>query len=272
MRSSLFDSFPSRPVALTVAGSDSGGGAGIQADLKAFEARGVFGTSAITCLTAQNPDEVSGLFPIDAEFVVAQMERVLAYFDVRAIKTGMLLNAEIVESVVAFLRRHDGLPVVVDPVMVASSGAELLEDEAIDFVRKYLLPQATLVTPNLDEVGLLLEQRPNTVPEMVEAAQELVGRYGTAVLIKGGHLMSNEISDVLVLPGEEPRFFESTRVPGISTHGSGCTLAAAIAAEMARGSNLVEAVRHGHAYLQLSLRDSIRLGEERFINHSAVIA
>lgn len=184
------------PVALTIAGSDSGAGAGIQADLLTFAAHGVFGTTAIACLTAQNPDGVTAIEVLPPSFVLEQILQVQRCFRIRALKTGMLRTAAVVAAVSDFLRSAQGIPAVVDPVMVATSGAALLEPEALAAVRGLLLPRAALVTPNLDEVAVLLGGRPATPAAMVAAARELAESYGVAFLVKGGHLAGDALTDV----------------------------------------------------------------------------
>ena len=255
------------PVALTIAGSDSGAGAGIQADLLTFAAHGVFGATAITCLTAQNPDGVTAIEALAPGFVLEQIQQVHRYFRPRALKTGMLHSAEIVAAVADFLRAQRQIPAVVDPVMVATSGAVLLDPGALAAVREKLLPLAVLVTPNLDEVAVLLGEKPATPTAMVAAAQKLAETYGVAFLVKGGHLSGDELTDVLAKPAGEVRTYTSLRVPGVDTHGSGCTLSAAIAANLALGLPLDDAVEAGRAYLLRALERSFVVSGRRFINH-----
>jgi hydroxymethylpyrimidine/phosphomethylpyrimidine kinase len=255
------------PVALTIAGSDSGAGAGIQADLLTFAAHGVFGTTAITCLTAQNPDGVTAIETLPAAFVLEQILQVHRCFKLRALKTGMLHSAAIVTAVADFLRAEPLIPAVIDPVMVATSGAVLLEPEALAAVREQLLPRAVLVTPNLDEVAVLLGERPATVAAMIEAGRQLTDTFGTAFLVKGGHLSGDELTDVLVQSGGDVKTFISRRVQDVNTHGSGCTLSAAIAANLARGFALDDAVDAARAYLLRGLEDGLLIGHRRFINH-----
>ena len=257
----------SLPVAVTVAGSDSGGGAGIQADLLTFAAHGVYGTTVITSLTAQNPREVRAVEAPTAGFVRQQLEAVHAYFPLAALKTGMLYSREIIEEVAAFLERNPGIPSVVDPVMVATSGAALLQDEAMATLREKLLPRANLLTPNLDEATLLWGNPITNEAEMSTAATALSEEFQTAVLLKGGHMSGESLLDLLVKPGKEPIPYPKPRIQGVNTHGSGCTLASAIAAQLALGEDLESAVTHGLAYLQRTLQQPLRLGEERFLGH-----
>lgn len=256
------------PVALTIAGSDSGGGAGVQADLLTFAAHGVFGATAVTCLTAQNPDGVSAIETLPASFVLEQILQVHRCFRIRALKTGMLHSAEIVAAVADFLRAEPRIPAVVDPVMVATSGAGLLGPGALAAVRERLLPGARLVTPNLDEVAVLLGgRRPADVPAMIEAGRELVRTYGVAFLVKGGHLDGDDLTDVLVTSDGEPLTYASRRIPDVNTHGSGCTLSAAIAANLARGAELADSVGAARDYLRRGMERGLRVGGRRFINH-----
>jgi hydroxymethylpyrimidine/phosphomethylpyrimidine kinase len=255
------------PVALTIAGSDSGAGAGIQADLLTFAAHEVFGTTAVTCLTAQNPDGVTAIEVLPASFVAEQIQQVHRFFTVRALKTGMLYSADIIGVVADFLRTHRQIPAVIDPVMVATSGAVLLKPEALAAVRAKLLPLATLVTPNLDEVGVLLGMKPTTAAEMTRAGGELARSYGVPFLIKGGHLPGDDLTDVLVEPEGKIREYKSPRLDGIDTHGSGCTLSAAIAANLAKGRGLNDAVEAARDYLLRGLKQSLLVRGRRVINH-----
>ncbi len=260
----------SLPVALTIAGSDSGGGAGIQADLLSFAAAGVYGATAITCLTAQNPAGVTGLFPVAPEFVLEQARQVARFFKLSAIKTGMLLNAGIIKNVAAFIRENPATPFVLDPVMVASSGARLLEENAISALRKELIPLATLITPNLDEAAILLGSRPaGNPPAMTADALRLAQRLGRPLLLKGGHAGTETLYDVLALPDETTKIFEAARREKTDTHGSGCTLAAAIAAQLALGKTLPDAVGAAHAYLQKGIHAPVRVAGKEFIAHLA---
>ena len=244
------------PVALTVAGSDSGGGAGIQADLKTFHALGVFGTSAITTITCQNPRRVSAIQAVNSQIVAGQIERVLEAFPVRAAKTGMLYNAAIIRVVTA----HRLKKLVVDPVMVSSSGARLLKPAAIIALQDRLLPQATVITPNLAEAELLAQRRIRSVADLHVVAEALSTRYGTAVIVKGGHLDGAARSVDVLFAGRRAHEFSSPRVPGIKTHGTGCTFSAAIAANLALGYDLVEAVGRAKVFITRAIRDAVRIG------------
>jgi len=254
------------PVALSIAGSDSGAGAGIQADLLTFAANGVYGTTAITCLTAQNPLGVSGVQATTPAFVLEQCRQVAVHYRPKALKTGMLLNVEIVEAVAAFIAEA-GVPAVVDPVMVASSGATLLAPEAVAAVRSKLLPLAALVTPNLDEASILLDRRALGGKHGSTEALELARRYGVPFLVKGGHAAGDALVDALAWPDGRTLTLLAQRIPGIDTHGSGCTLSAAITAQLAHGQTLEQAVQSAHAYLQNGMINPMQVVGLKHIKH-----
>jgi hydroxymethylpyrimidine/phosphomethylpyrimidine kinase len=236
-------------IALTIAGSDSGGGAGIQADLKTFHRFGVFGTSAITALTAQNTRGVDDWIAVDADFVRRQIDAVAVDLRPRAVKTGMLGTASVVAAVAS----------AVDPVMVATSGDPLLDDMAVASVRTVLAPLADLLTPNLDEVAVLLGVRPRDESEMCEAAERLVVDLGArAALVKGGHLDGDQVVDVFY--DGELRVFRRSRITTASTHGTGCTLSAAITALLALGHSLPEAVATALAFVHRAIETAPGLG------------
>jgi hydroxymethylpyrimidine/phosphomethylpyrimidine kinase len=234
------------PVALTIAGSDSGGGAGIQADLKAFAANGVFGTTVVTALTAQNTLGVSGVRPTPASFVDAQLSAVLADLPVAATKTGMLATGEIVELVARRARAGELPKLVVDPVMVASSGDRLLDKDAEAAYLEALFPHALVVTPNLREASLLVGRELGDVDDMAKAAIQLAASGAGHVLVKGGHL-SGDAVDVL-FDGDEVHRLRSRRIDTVNVHGTGCTMAASIAARLARGDTVLAAVRAAKDY------------------------
>ena len=231
------------PVALSIAGSDSSCGAGIQADLRTFSSLGVFGTTAITALTAQNPARVTEVVGMDADFVTAQVQAVLEAFPVSGMKTGMLWSPEIISAVASVLEANPDLPCVVDPVMIATSGAKLVADEAIELYRTALLPKAVLMTPNIDEAQVLLDGQSIDGSQQADAARDLSERFGCAVLLKGGHLEGDPV-DLLFEDGEIYRW-TNRRLDDVNTHGSGCTLSAAIAAYLAHGQPLKAAVEGG---------------------------
>ncbi|ACE83800.1 bifunctional hydroxymethylpyrimidine kinase/phosphomethylpyrimidine kinase [Cellvibrio japonicus] len=247
------------PIALTIAGSDSGGGAGIQADLKTFSALGVFGCSAISSLTAQNTLGVQGVYPIPPSFVQAQIGSVLSDIPVGAIKTGMLATADIIAAVAESLRCYPQIPLVLDPVMVATSGDRLLAEDAIATLLQELLPLARLVTPNLHEAAVLLNTAPaQTQAEMQTQGQALLGLGAQAVLMKGGHAGAMDASDLLVT-AEGITVFSAPRLATRNTHGTGCTLASAIAAGLAKGLELQDAVKSAKAYLHQALAHAEKL-------------
>lgn len=253
------------PCALTIAGSDSGGGAGIQADLKTFAALGVHGTSALTCITAQNPKSVSRVQAIPPGMVLAQMESVFEAFAPGAVKTGMLFSRAIIEAVSDFFEKRREVPLVVDPVMVATSRARLLKPTAFRALCRRLLPLATLITPNLDEASWLLGRELTTVEELRLAARELHHRFGCAVLAKGGHLATARRGAGRVIDifhdGRVELELEAPLVRGVSTHGTGCTMSSAVAAHLALGFDLVEAVQMAKLTITDAIRDSVRCGE-----------
>ena len=248
------------PIVLTIAGSDSGGGAGIQADLKTFARFGVYGASVITAVTAQNTLGVRGGERVSPSLVGAQMDAVAEDLRPAAIKSGMLGDAEVVRAVASGIRRHALSPYVLDPVMAATSGDALLTPDAISAIVDELFPLASLVTPNLDEVALLLGERPSDVPAMERAARALVTTRGPrAALVKGGHLRGDELVDVLY-DGEQLRRFTHRRIDTTSTHGTGCTLSAAIAAAMALAVPLPSAVELGLEYVHRAIVGAPGLG------------
>jgi hydroxymethylpyrimidine/phosphomethylpyrimidine kinase len=245
----------SRPVALTIAGSDSSAGAGLQADLKTFSALGVFGVTAVTCVVAEVPGKVTRIDPVDAANVREQVALLLGSFPIDAIKTGLLYSAEIVEVVATLLaNRPQKTPLVVDPVMVATSGDALLQPAAVESYCTRLFPQATLVTPNLDEASALLGRPVRELAEMKTAGNELARKFGTRFLVKGGHLNGQHATDLLC-DGTATLEFSSPFVSGVSTHGTGCTYSAAIAARLALGDALEDAIKRAKAYVSAAIRE-----------------
>ncbi len=237
------------PRLLTIAGSDSGGGAGIQADLKTFAALGCYGMTAITAITAQNTVGVRAIHGIPAEMLKAQIEAVVEDIGVDAVKIGMLHSPEIVQ-VVAWAIDHFKLPhVVLDPVMLATSGDTLVGQETVQVLVRELFPRATVVTPNLDEAALLLKRNINRVEELDAAAQDLLALGANAALLKGGHLAGSEVVDVLAQPGQPHTRLQSARIASRNVHGTGCTLSSAIAAHLALGYPLDAAVKLARAYI-----------------------
>ena len=244
-------------IALTIAGSDSGGGAGIQADLKTFAALGVYGASVIAALTAQNTVGVQGVYPIPADFVAKQLTSVLSDLDVRAIKIGMLSDVEVIDRLADMLAAV-AVPVVLDPVMVAASGDRLVPEEAVASLRDRLFGVATIVTPNVPEAAVLLgTSEAASEADMREQALALADR-GPAILLKGGHLDGRESVDILCMNGTCERL-TSPRLSTRNTHGTGCTLSSAIAAYLARGATLSEAVSGAKAYISEAIAAADRL-------------
>ncbi|MAM90967.1 MAG: bifunctional hydroxymethylpyrimidine kinase/phosphomethylpyrimidine kinase [Opitutaceae bacterium] len=258
----------SLPVALSIAGSDSGAAAGIQADLLTFAANQVYGTTALTCVTAQNPNGVSAIHALPPEEVAAQIKQVDEYYKPAAVKTGMLFNEEIISAVCHELQKLSARPrIVVDPVMVASSGATLLQPEAISLIKSQLLPLATIVTPNLDEVEIIFGRKLENIADFEVAAANLSEKYRAAFLIKGGHLPGDNLFDVLAMPNGTLKTYEQVRILGIDTHGSGCTLSSAITAGLAKGLEIEEAVDGASRYLRAGMRQPLPISGTTFINH-----
>jgi hydroxymethylpyrimidine/phosphomethylpyrimidine kinase len=247
------------PVALTIAGSDSGAGAGIQADLKTFAALGVYGVTVITAVTAQNTVGVRAIQEIDAHLISAQLDAVAEDFSIGALKTGMLSSVATIETVVAGIRRHRLRPLVVDPVMVAKSGDRLLREDAVEALRRRLLPLAEVVTPNIPEAEVLAGRAIHSREDRLSAARAIIELGAHAVVIKGGHSDDHPIVDLLV-DGDRILEFRAPRIVTTSTHGTGCTFSAAIAAALARGQDLAAAVGEARAYLSSALAEAPGLG------------
>ena len=245
--------------ALTIAGSDSGGGAGIQADLKTFAALNVYGMSALTAITAQNTCGVSGVQAIDTALVTAQIHAVVADIGVQAAKTGMLFSSAIIRAVAQAVRETGPYPLVVDPVMVATSGDRLLQPEAEASIRQELIPLATVVTPNLNETAVLVGHKIVTLEDMQAAAEQLVAEGAQAVVIKGGHAIA-KATDVFY-DGTTMELLRGEVVATPNTHGTGCTFSAAICALLARGMPLLEAVRRSKTYITGALRHALTIGQ-----------
>lgn len=253
-----------KPIALTVAGSDSGGGAGIQADIKSMEANGVFATSVLAAVTAQNTETVAEAHDLPPSLVAAQIDAVANDMDVQAAKTGMLSDPEIIEAVAERLRAHELQPLVVDPVMISKTGFKLLKDEAINTLLNELLPLATVITPNVHEASHLTDIASiETVSDLQDAAEKLYERGPDAVLAKGGHLSGeNEAIDVLI-DAKGVRTVTAPRIDTQDTHGTGCTYASAIAAHLARGADLRTAVSRAKHYVTGAIRHALPLGHGR---------
>lgn len=246
-------------IAVTIAGSDSGGGAGIQADLKTFSALGVYGASVITALTAQNTRGVSAIHDVPTDFVIAQIDAVFSDLKVGAVKIGMLSNASIIAAVAAGLDRYKQTNIVLDPVMVATSGDRLLKPDAIDALRKLLIPKALVITPNLPEAAALLDtELAEDEAVMRHQGHRLLKLGAKAVLIKGGHDDGPESTDLLVEPDTTMRL-SVERIVTRNTHGTGCTLSSAIAAGLAKGESLTDAVRGAKSYISAAIAGADRL-------------
>jgi hydroxymethylpyrimidine/phosphomethylpyrimidine kinase len=259
------------PAALTIAGSDSGGGAGIQADLKTFTALGVHGTSAIACLTAQNPKRVLSVEPCSPKMLRQQIEAVFEELKPAAVKTGMLYSAENISVVADFFRnskqKTKNLKLIIDPLMVSTSGARLLKPDAVKKLQEQLLPLATLVTPNLSEAEILSGLKIKSVEEMRAAARKIHSQFGCAVLVKGGHLKnSNEATDIF-FDGQTELLLSAPFVKGIRTHGTGCTYSAAICAALALEHDLPSAVQLGKNFITAAISNSYKIGNHFALGH-----
>jgi hydroxymethylpyrimidine/phosphomethylpyrimidine kinase len=251
------------PIALTIAGSDSSGGAGIQADLKTFAACGVYGASVIAALTAQNTQGVTAIHQVPPEFITAQIDAVFSDLDVRAVKIGMVSHRAAIEAIAAGLERWSGGQVVVDPVMVATSGDRLLAADAIDALRKLLIPRAALITPNLPEAAALLDAPVAQLErDIVDQGERLLALGCAAVLIKGGHGEGAESTDYLIGTGGVITL-AAPRIATRNTHGTGCTLSSAIAAGLAKGESLETSVRQAKAYITAAIAAADRLNVGR---------
>lgn len=255
------------PVAMSIAGSDSGGGAGVQMDLRTFSGMGVWGTCALSCVTAQNPASISAVEVMPPELVRRQMEQVAAYFPLAALKTGILPNKAIIGEVIGFLKEHAGIKAVIDPVLTASSGRALMEKEALSLLKERLLPLASLITPNLDEAEALAGVRPTHPDEMLPAAIKLQKTFGGPVYLKGGHLDGDCIVDVLVEGEKNFCQWETERIPDLNTHGSGCLLSAAITAGLALAYDLKTAVEKGRDHFLQALHKPLYVSGRKFIGN-----
>lgn len=239
---------------LSIAGSDSGGGAGIQADLKTIAALGCYGMTAITALTAQNTVGVRAIHAVPLQMLADQIDAVVEDIGVDAVKIGMLHSADTVRAVAAAIERHALPRIVLDPVMIATSGAVLIDREAIAFLVRELFPKAAVITPNLDEASLLVGRPLDSEEAMEAAACQLLGMGAPAVLLKGGHLAGDTVSDLLMTLDGKAQWSRAPRIPSPNTHGTGCTLSSAIAAQLALGSSLSEAVQLARAYVRGALQ------------------
>lgn len=245
--------------ALTIAGSDSSGGAGIQADIKTMSMNGVFAMSAITALTAQNTCGVQGIYPVSAEFLGMQIDSVCTDIFPDAVKIGMVASATLIEVIADKIKQYNLKNVVVDPVMVATSGSKLIEDEAIKTLKEKLLPLATVVTPNIPEAEVLANMEIHSAEDMETAAKVICEMYHCAVLLKGGHSL-NDANDLL-LNENEAHWIYGKRIDNPNTHGTGCTLSSAIASNLAKGKDLYTSVKEAKEYISGALADMLDLGK-----------
>ncbi|WED24749.1 bifunctional hydroxymethylpyrimidine kinase/phosphomethylpyrimidine kinase [Vibrio sp. JC009] len=267
---------PTKPIVLTIAGSDSGGGAGIQADIKAISATGSYACSVITALTAQNTQGVTDIMPVPAGFVAAQLDAVFQDLDIRAVKIGMLADSNIIRLIAEKLRQYQPQHVVLDPVMVATSGDPLIEEEAIATLKQELLPLATLITPNLPEAAKLIDQELPTQQEQLDSFLDQLHQLDTrSALIKGGHLFeSSNSDDYLLSKGEPVQVFSGKRIETRNTHGTGCTLSSAIASYLAQGQALTDAISSAKTYITTALQhaDELNVGQGHGpVNHFYMI-
>jgi len=256
---------------MTVAGSDSGCGAGIQADLKTFSALGVYGVCAVTALTAQNTCRVAGVHPSPPDFVALQIETVLSDIPVKAVKTGMLYNSAIIEAVCEALTRNRTPNLVVDPVMISKSGDILLQPDAIDTLKKRLIPMALIVTPNIPEAGALTGITINGVEQMKQAASMIEEMGASSVVIKGGHMRGDKLTDLLLADGKFTEF-KRHRINTSHTHGTGCTFSSAITAGLAKGLSVIDSVSAAERYIEGAIKHAEPLGKghgpvNHFWNH-----
>lgn len=245
--------------ALTIAGSDSSGGAGIQADIKTMMANGVYAMSAITALTAQNTTGVTGIMEVTPEFLSLQLEAIFTDIYPDAIKTGMVSSSELIKTIASTLKKYEAKRIVVDPVMVATSGSKLISDEAIETLKRELLPLATVITPNIPEAEVLSEMTIENEEDMVKAAKKIFEEFGCNVLCKGGHQV-NDANDLL-FTAEGPVWFKGKRIDNPNTHGTGCTLSSAIASNLAKGESLETAVKNAKDYISGALAAMLDLGK-----------
>jgi len=253
------------PVVMSIAGSDSSGGAGIQADLNTFAAHHVMGATAVTCVTSQNPSRVDGIMAMTPDLVTRQIQSICEAFPVAAAKTGMLYSADIIRAVAA-ADISQGIPIlVVDPVMVAASGARLLQADAIAALCEELLPQARVITPNLHEAEILIGHSISSVDELRKAAREIGHKFDVACVAKGGNLGGDEVVDVLFDEGEE-HVFRSPRIPAAQSHGAGCAFSAALTANLAKGMLIRDATERAKHYVGHALEFALRIGDVRPLN------
>lgn len=250
------------PIAMTIAGTDSGGGAGVQADLKTFQELGAFGTSTVTAVTAQNTNGVHGVQAIDTEIIEKQLRAVMDDLQPTAAKTGMLFSTEIITTVANCLNDYD-IQLVIDPVMIAKGGASLLQQEAIDALKTKLVPLATIITPNIPEAEVLADMDIQTEEDIEIAAQKIIDMGAQTVIIKGGHAKDPKFSeDYILTKGKSPYILQTPRIDTRHTHGTGCTFSAAITAELAKGRSVDEAIETGKLFIQAAIQKGLGIGDE----------
>jgi hydroxymethylpyrimidine/phosphomethylpyrimidine kinase len=254
------------PIALSIAGSDNSGGAGIQADLKTFTKLCVYGTTAITCVVSEHPGRVKSIYPLSSKAVAEQIELIYEIFPVHAAKTGMLYSKEIILTVAKILKQKPKKKLVIDPVMVATSGTVLLKRDAIHALCDQLLPQATLVTPNLDEASLLFGKKITNFDQAGEAALACSQKWGVPFLVKGGHLKKSFSIDFFS-NGEKIIPFKKTTIRNVKTHGTGCTYSAAICAELAKGTDLETAIQKAKKFITIAISKHFKVGQYQLLNH-----
>jgi hydroxymethylpyrimidine/phosphomethylpyrimidine kinase len=258
------------PCVLTIAGSDSSGGAGIQADLKAISAQGCYGLAALTCIVAESPERVAEVKTLSAQLVASQIKVLFEGFPIRAVKTGLLRSSTIVRMVAKVLKqlaKTRGVPIVVDPVMLTSTGDSLVFTTISSSYLRDLIPLATLVTPNLDELGVFAKKKVNTYTEMRQVGCRLAREWGIPLLLKGGHLRDKVARDLLVAPAGEEWEYKSPFYPDVMAHGTGCTFSAAIAAQLALGKPLEQAVETAKGYMDLAVRCHLAWGRIQVLEH-----
>ena len=254
------------PVALTIAGSDSGGGAGIQADLKTFVALGVHAATAITCITAQNPKRLLAVQPCKPAVVRRQLEAVFEELPPAAAKTGMLYSSAIIRVLISFFHSRRRIPLVVDPVMISTSGARLLEPSAVRLLKSRLLPLAALATPNLDEAAILAGKTLKSVEDLRWAARQIHQRFGCAALVKGGHLKNSMEATDVFFDGKKELLLKAPFIRGVRTHGTGCTYSAAITAFLSQGDELLKAVTRAKKFISQAIAQSHTVGKHSALN------
>jgi len=253
------------PVVMTIAGSDSGGGAGIQADLRTFAYLGTYGTSVITSITAQNPCEVKAIYPLPVKIVLSQLETIFSKISVKSIKTGMLFDSSIIKAVAKFLEKQKNVKIVIDPVMVSTSGSLLLKKTALNALKEYLLPLAKFITPNIEEAQFIIEKKIKNLDEACLAAGEIEAKWGVSCVIKGGHKTYLKGKRIDVVCREQKYYYitgPSIKCSNYVTHGTGCTFSAALAANIAKGMDELDSLYSARLFVHNSLLNAVRIGKK----------